>query len=552
MLYTIEDKTLTAMGDAVRSYTGKYTTVDTSTEGHFYELEYDTRDYESDGMDYNKTGYFWRYYIDLSTILGDKRDLTKYCYVEWDYEVVGSKIGSGMTTKVLSHLEFNPSLPWDDNSSVGGGLSLQLINASTATTGNNTGYWNVNRINYPYLTIKIGKYPYEAGDAYVKVKFKLWACDADKKFVELKKYTPLEMVDEVYGIIDDFANAPIIPEEAFTITGNCDYRFSNNGWNWFIENNGDKLTTKDISTLKYMFYYSNSLEEIPFNINITKSSTNYESVFYYCNKLKSLPYIIGPERTPPTSAYSGTLSLSNMFSYCSNIRTIPYDFFWKMIPNKDFWDKNATLTPQNHTYIFNGCYSLRELPDISMLGGAWTSGYSCLYYYIFNSCYSLDKIENLPVCGKFTSNAFINTFDNCYRLKELTFAVNEDGTPKTANWKSQTINTKMFGYMVSSNENIWLGYNHGITKDKKVFDDASYQLLKDDPDYYTTNERYSLYNHDAAVRTINSLPDCSATGTNTIHFKGNYGEYTDGGAINTLTEEEIAVAVAKGWTVSLS
>jgi hypothetical protein len=70
-------------------------------------------------------------------------------------------------------------------------------------------------------------------------------------------------------------------------------------------------------------------------------------------------------------------------------------------------------------------------------------------------------------------------------------------------------------------------------------------------------EQYSRYNHDSAVNTINSLPDTSAYlatagGTNTIKFKGNAGSKTDGGAINTLTAEEIAVATAKGWTVSFS
>ena len=52
------------------------------------------------------------------------------------------------------------------------------------------------------------------------------------------------------------------------------------------------------------------------------------------------------------------------------------------------------------------------------------------------------------------------------------------------------------------------------------------------------------------------MPDTSAYlaangGTNTIKFKGESGSATDGGAINTLTAEEIAVATAKGWTVSL-
>ena len=88
-------------------------------------------------------------------------------------------------------------------------------------------------------------------------------------------------------------------------------------------------------------------------------------------------------------------------------------------------------------------------------------------------------------------------------------------------------------------------------------DDTTYQTLKNDPDWFTTDINYSRYNHDSAVSTINSLPDtsaylASAGGTNTIKFKGESGKLTDGGAINTLTEEEIAVATAKGWTVTFA
>ena len=80
--------------------------------------------------------------------------------------------------------------------------------------------------------------------------------------------------------------------------------------------------------------------------------------------------------------------------------------------------------------------------------------------------------------------------------------------------------------------------------------------MKNDPDSWTYDINYSKYNHDSAVETINSLPDTSAYiatagGTNTIKFDGASGAKTDGGAINTLTEEEIAVAAAKGWTVTL-
>ena len=73
--------------------------------------------------------------------------------------------------------------------------------------------------------------------------------------------------------------------------------------------------------------------------------------------------------------------------------------------------------------------------------------------------------------------------------------------------------------------------------------------------YYGERPENSVYNHDSAVETINSLPDTSAFlaevgGTNTIKFRRNQGANTEGGAIGNLTGEEIAVAAAKGWTVA--
>lgn len=73
----------------------------------------------------------------------------------------------------------------------------------------------------------------------------------------------------------------------------------------------------------------------------------------------------------------------------------------------------------------------------------------------------------------------------------------------------------------------------------------------------TTYAKDSVYNHDSAVETINSLPDTSAYlaeagGTNTITFYRDQGANTEGGAIGNLTAEEIAVAAAKGWTVAFS
>ena len=138
-------------------------------------------------------------------------------------------------------------------------------------------------------------------------------------------------------------------------------------------------------------------------------------------------------------------------------------------------------------------------------------------------------------------------------MKAQSFALN-NGVPYTVTWKSQVISLGIYvGYYQYKSD--ILNYNSGITADKEVKDDATYQALKNDPDWFTCDVNYSRYNHDSAVATINSLPDTSAYlatagGTNTIKFKGQAGALTDGGAINTLTEEEIAVAAAKGWTCS--
>ena len=175
-----------------------------------------------------------------------------------------------------------------------------------------------------------------------------------------------------------------------------------------------------------------------------------------------------------------------------------------------------------------------------------------MYYYLFCACRNLDEVIDLPVNYRdkgITSNLFNYTFYSCNRLKNMTFAVQEDGTPYTAKWKSQVIDlSSVIGYAATGG--VICDTNSGITEDKEVKDDATYQALKNDPDWFTCNVAYSRYNHDSAVATINSLPDTSAYGTNTIKFTGASGELTDGGAINTLTEEEIAVATAKGWTVT--
>lgn len=357
---------------------------------------------------------------------------------------------------------------------------------------------------------------------------------------------PLDMADEISGITTGGGGS--VDVEPIVLSGSQSYGCAGPLAGNYINMFGNTITTKDITAGNNMFYNNNTIDKIPFDLNFKKNvNSSMNNMFYNCGKLKLLPKINNIRVS----------DCSYIFYSCYNLRDIPEDFC-----NNWDWSYIDSLTSQysgNRSYTFSYCYSLRKFPMEFLSHGnpVANSGYS-IYYYLFYNCCVLDEIIGLPVPHynvTWTSNAIYNSFFDCYRLKNMTFALQEDGTPYVVNWKNQTIDlTYYVGY--SSVTNYILNYNSGITADKEVKDDATYAALKNDADWFTAKIEYCRYNHDSAVATINSLPDTSAYlatagGTNTIKFKGAAGSLTDGGAINTLTAEEIAVATAKGWTVSL-
>lgn len=332
------------------------------------------------------------------------------------------------------------------------------------------------------------------------------------------------------------------PEEAFVISGDCNYRFWNGNWSWFIETYGNKITTNNIQDCRMAFRNCSNLTSIPFNINCENSTQySFERMFDSCSNITNIGKIINARPN----------NMNQMFNYCLKLRYLP-EFVNINLSGMYNW-ANADFGN-----MFDTCYSLREIPEdfLKRLYGAMTITSYTLFSGGFNCCYSLNEIRGLnPQTGTITSNAFYSTFNYCSRVKDVIFATQDDGTPYAVNQNNQTIDLSNYLGYAYRNSNI-LNYNSGITADKEVIDDTTYQALKNDPDWFTTKVEYSRYNHDSAVNTINSLPDTSAFlatngGTNTIKFKGAAGSATDGGAINTLTAEEIAVATAKGWTVTL-
>ena len=339
------------------------------------------------------------------------------------------------------------------------------------------------------------------------------------------------------------------PAEAFVLKGVCSNAFSRNHFNWILEEYGDRYTfDKNVYMISSMFDSSDELTKIPFSIDLSQysgtSRVDIGDVFHGCSNLIEIPEI----KLPLTYISDA----GSLFEGCYNLR---------YAPNITNFKSNATNAAL--TRMFYGCYSLRELPtwidgiydklsDTSTITGTY-----CIYSNLCQNCYSLDEISDLYVFhGIISANVLANTFKGCGRLKKLTFKTDENGNPLTAKWKSQTIDLSSYVGYLSAATYMNGSINNGITNADRVYNATEYETNKNNPNYWTISSVFSRYNHDSAVETINSLPDTSAYlatagGSNTIKFKGDGGSSTDGGAINTLTEEEIAVATAKGWTVSL-
>lgn len=304
--------------------------------------------------------------------------------------------------------------------------------------------------------------------------------------------------------------------------------------NYVLDNNFP-VNFSNITNAFNLFYNQTSRNSLP-NYKIPLTFANAEQMFRDNQNLKELNVQLTGTAT----------SVGYMFYNCRQLREIPETLFQDLtLDNASCWS----------SYLFSGCWSLREIPQLiwdKLPRDSTTTASASIYYDGFSNCYALDKIVNLPVLQNTVRvpNFSSTALNNCFRLSDFTFETNDDGSPIIANWTGISIN--LSGVGICPLEWFITDYNSGITIDKRVNSTETYEALKNDPDWFATNANYSRYNHDSAVRTINSLPDCSSSGgTNTIKFSGDYGALTDGGAIRTLTEEEIAVATSKAWTVSL-
>lgn len=357
---------------------------------------------------------------------------------------------------------------------------------------------------------------------------------------ETTTYKPAEMAAAITAISGGGSSEYVPTDAELKITGNCTDLFGSGRFKWIIDNYGNRITTENITSTKSMFsgYIG---DNVPFVIN-SGYELNCQNMFYLAGIEGILPKIVMTKTT----------------DYVSNIGGMFYGYIYDNIPDDYF---NSMASVKIYQYVsMSGVF--QQAKYITKIPSSWltftskypkTDSYDNPYNVAFKNCYSLKELNNLHTFSSFVinNNFFRETFNGTYSLNSVTFAPLPEGI-QYRQWKSQVINLNNYvGYGI--------GYNMTdiFDRSKRVENDTTYAALKNTDDWWSSDINYSRYNHDSAVETINSLPNTKPYldangGTNTIVFQGNAGAKTDGGAINTLTDAEIAVATAKGWTVSFT
>ena len=348
-------------------------------------------------------------------------------------------------------------------------------------------------------------------------------------------YTPAEMATAISSI-ETGGGGGELTEEDLTFTDDLQYFNYYGRMSKIIKKCGSKMKFNRVRKFNSAFEGNDPLNSDFSNWTIDLSRCDLTECFSNQGSITAFPKL------------QGTVTcLHNFFLGNSYRESIPDDLFSA--------DTEFICKQYDHNYmgVFANCEKLKKVP-LWFKNMTFTvdkdfnySPYSSFYYTTFDSCYDLKEITLpiFPAPAKLRDTCFISTFYNVHSMRKFIFAPPPVGNEAVL-WTHQTIN------LADNN----CGYYPNASGSKVIYDDETYNLYKNDPDARAQTLEYSFYNHDSALETIKSLPYAQFVDIpdselqNVIKFYGKSGEKTDGGAINTLTTAEIAIATNKNWTVS--
>ena len=291
------------------------------------------------------------------------------------------------------------------------------------------------------------------------------------------------------------------------------------------------LNTSKVTNMQDMFTGCTALESIP--LIDTHNVTTMENMFKGCTNLKLVPLLNTSKVT----------NMSSMFSNCSELEEIPlfdtsnvttmYSMFYNYGKNTKFKTVPLFNTSKVTTmaHMFNGC-------DIESVPLFDTSSVTT-FQYTFTGC---DKLTTIPQWDTSSAKSMYGMFSNCSSLE----------TVPLLDCSKVTEITNIFERSYSMPQLVLA--NLGGFKD---LGKAYTQKSKNYSSYSLKLSFSGLITHDSLMNVINNLYDLNIT-YGVYDEEGNPGDgvlYTQQLILGTtnlakLTEEEIAIATNKGWTVS--
>ena len=265
------------------------------------------------------------------------------------------------------------------------------------------------------------------------------------------------------------------------------------------------LNTSDVTTMESIFYICNSLTAIP--MLDTSNVTGMRYMFYKCSSLTAIPML----------DTSNATSMESMFNGCSLLQSIPLF---------------NTSNVKNMRSMFAGC--TEKLKSIPLLNTSNVTDMDSM----FQDC---SKLQSIPELNTLNVTSMSSMFKNCNSLQSIP----QFDTTKVTNMeymfygctKLQSLPLLDCGNITNMNSFLGHSYNNTLTdlggfKDLKI--SLGFNLLNLCPNLTV----------ESLMNVINNVYDLTANGLSGQSLK--FGQTN----LDKLTAEQIAVATAKGWTLT--
>ena len=291
----------------------------------------------------------------------------------------------------------------------------------------------------------------------------------------------------------------------------------------------DNIDTSLVTSMYNMFYNCGSLTELDLSDLSVGNVTDMSYVFSNCKMLQSVGDLSNWN-------VGNVTNMRSMFNGCNSLQSVG---------DLSNWDVSKVTDMYN---IFNGCNSLQSVGDLSN----WNVGNVTNMLQTFIYCYSLQNL-NLSNWNVSKVTTMQQMFRSCYSLQNLNLS----------NWDTSSLTNLKQMFYETSIDNLditgWTDVSNVTSADNFYATYNSQSAIKtfvggrsvDD----VINNNIKILNGlkvDISIRTsktdrasiralINGVADLSGTTTKYINL---------GDLSSKLTDEDIAIATAKNWTIS--